>query len=251
MEEDAGADRLTPPRSVGTSPAVAVCDSAKSQPAADAPDTQATGEAPTGRTVASAVSDAEDGGADAATAPEPTDAAGVAPAAASSSASRLSGRPLRATAVALVLLAGTTAAGGYLALRAHRDTQAMTRANAAAVAVAKDCVAATQPHDAAALPASQQKLSECSTGNFGAQVAWYDVVMAEAYRAVNVNVQVSTMRGAVERDNADGSIVVLLAFRTTVSQAGIADRENGYRLRVKMVSEGGQFKVAELNQVAK
>ena len=57
-----------------------------------------------------------------------------------------------------------------------------------------------------------------------------------------------TLRAAVERKNDDGSIVLLVAFRSTVSQVGMADRENSYRLRVKMVPEDGQFKIAELDQ---
>ena len=35
------------------------------------------------------------------------------------------------------------------------------------------------------------------------------------------------------------------------AQVGMADRENSYRLRVKMVPEDGQFKIAELDQVTK
>ena len=254
MEEDAGAHRLTPP-GADSSAAVAVLDSTGTKTGADVADTEATTEATEAHTedagaavtVASAVRDAEDAGAGAANAPEPTDAAE----AASSGASRLSRRWLVAIAAALVLLAGGTGAGGYLALRAHRASQAITRANAAAVVAAKDCVAATQPTDAAALPASQQKLSECSTRGFGAQIAWYGAVMVEAYQAVNVRVQVPAMRAAVERNNDDGSVVVLVAFRSTVSQVGMADRENTYRLRVKMVPEDGQFKIAELDQVTK
>ena len=202
-------------------------------------------------TVASPVTDAEDAGAGAANAPEPTDAAEAGLAAANSGASRLSTRWLCAIAAALMLAAGGVGAGGYLALRAHRHSQAIARANAAAVVAAKDCVVATQPPDAAALPASKQKLSECSTRGFGAQIVWYGAVLAEAYQAVNVRVQVPALHAAVERDNDDGSIVVLVAFRSTVSQVGMAERENNYRLRVKMVPEDGQFKIAELDQVAK
>ena len=165
--------------------------------------------------------------------------------------SRLSPRWLVAIAATLTLLAAATAAGGYLALRAHRDSQALTRANEAAVASAKDCVAATQPPDAAALPASQQKLNDCATGDFGSQAVWYSAVLTEAYQAINVHVQVPEMHAAVERNNDDGSIVALVAFRATVSQPGMADRENSYRVRVKMVAENGQFKIAELDQVAK
>lgn len=165
--------------------------------------------------------------------------------------SRRARRWLAAIAVVLLLLAGVTATGGYLAKRAHGDSQALLRANEAAVAAAKDCVAATQPPDAAALPASQRKLTECATGDFGAQIVWYGAVLTEAYQAIDVRVQVPEMHTAVERNNDDGSVVALVAFRAIVSQLGMADRENSYRVRVKMVREGGQFKVAELDQVAK
>ncbi|MGO8770066.1 Mce protein [Mycobacterium sp.] len=243
MEEDAGPNRLTPPGAADSPAVVAVCDPAGPKTGADMPGTEAPTEA--------SEANAEDAGAGAPNAPEPTDAAGPGVAAANSGPSRLSRRWLVAIAAALVLLAGGIGAGGYLALRAHRDSQAITRADAAAVVAAKDCVAATQPTDAAALPASQQKLSECSTRAFGAQIAWYSAIMAEAFQAVNVRAQVPAMRAAVERNNDDGSIVVLVAFRTTVSQVGMADRENSYRLRVKMVPVDGQFKIAELDQVAK
>src|SRR5271169_5644470 len=257
MEEDAGANGLSPPGAAGSSAVVAVLDSAGPKACADVSGSGATpraGEAnvedaSTAVDVAAAVTAVEDGGAGVADASAPADATEEAVTGAHR-ASRLSARWLCAIAVALVLLAGGTGVGGYLAMRAHRDTQATTRANAAAVVAAKDCVAATQP-DAAALPASQQKLSECSTRGFGAQIAWYGAVLAEAYQAVDVRVQVPDMQGAVERDNDDGSIVVLLAFRTKVSQVGMVDRENSYRLRVKMVPEDGQFKVAELDQVVK
>ena len=166
-------------------------------------------------------------------------------------ASRRGRRLLIAVATVLMLLAGGAAAGGYLALQAHRKTEAIAQAHAAAVAAAKDCVTATQPRDAAAVPSSQQKLSECSTGNFGAQAAWFGAVLTQAYQAVDVHVLLPEMHAAVERTNDDGSIVALIAFRAKVSQPGAADRENSYRVRVTMVPENGQFKVAELDQVAR
>jgi Mce-associated membrane protein len=251
MEDDAGANRLTPHGSADSSAAMVLLDSAGQLTGAGVPDTKATevtaADDPGAVTVASATTDDEDADTAAENAPERSDAAQGA----GMGASRLSRRWLGAFAATLVLLAGTTGAGGYLALRAHRAGQAITRANAAAVVAAKDCVAATQPADAAALPTSQQKLSECSTRGFGAQAAWYGAILAEAYQTVNLRVEVVDMRAAVERNNDDGSIPVLVAFRTKVSQDGTADRENSYRLRVKMVPEDGQFKVAELDQVTK
>jgi Mce-associated membrane protein len=165
--------------------------------------------------------------------------------------SRLNRKWLITIAAALTVLAGGSAAGGYLALIAHRESQAIERANVAAISAAKDCIAATQPPDASALPGAQQKLAQCSTGDFGAQASWYGAVMAQAYQAVDVRVQLPAIHAAVERNNDDGSIVALVTFRAKVSQTGMADRENSYRVRVKMVQEGGQFKVAELDQVAK
>ncbi len=172
-------------------------------------------------------------------------------AASGTGAARVSRRwPVVISAV-LLLLAGCAGAGGYLATQAHRKYEAINGAHDAALAVAKDCVAATQPPSAAAIPAAQQKLSECSTGTFGDQSTWYGEVLAQAYQAVDVRVQVPEMHAAVERDNEDGSIDALVIFRATVSQTGMADRENSYRVRVKMVPDNGQFKVAELDQVAK
>ena len=151
----------------------------------------------------------------------------------------------------LLVLAACAGIGGYLALQAHHKSEAAEFANVAALAAAKDCVSATQPVNAAAIPASQQKLTDCSTGNFGDQSTWYGEVLAQAYQAVDVRVRVPEMHAAVERDNDDGSVDAIVVFRATVSQTGMADRENSYRVRVKMVPVNGQFKVAELDQVAK
>lgn len=247
MEEDARADELTPTAAAGSS--VAICDSAR--PGTDDNDAcvaspnepaEADNQEAATRT-AVAAPDAEE--------PGPSAAKGPGPAAVAGRASRLNRRWLRAIVATQVLLAGGIGTGGYLALRAARDSQAINRANAAAVVAAKDCVTATQPPDTSALPASVRKLNECSTGGFAAQIAWYRAVLDEAYQAGNVHVRVPSMHAAVERDNDDRSIVVLMAFRSIVSQAGMADRENSYRLRLKMVLEDGQFKIAELDQVGK
>jgi Mce-associated membrane protein len=165
--------------------------------------------------------------------------------------SGLSPRWLVAIAVGLTLLAGGMGVGCYLATDTHRHSQALAGAEAAAIAVAEDCVAATQPADLAGLTASRRTLSECTTGDFANQAAWYGEILSEAYQAVNVRVQVPEIHAAVERANDDGSIVALVAFRATVSQAGAADRDNSYRMRVRLVSENGKFKVSQLDQVAK
>lgn len=258
MEEDAGAQRMTS-RGTADSSAVAISGSPPTQTRAEAGDTETpagtSGPGPEGASDPAAngspVTDTEGADDGAANAPQSTDTASARPAAPQRHASRLTQGWLIAITVALVLLAGATGTGGYLALRAHRATAAIDRANTAAVVAAKDCIAATQPPDAAALPAAQQKLNDCSTRAFGAQIAWYAAIMAEAYHAVNVRVQVPDMRAAVERDNDDGSIIVLVAFRTKISQSEMPDRENSYRVRVKMVPEDGQFKIAELDQVGK
>ena len=114
---------------------------------------------------------------------------------------------------------------------------------------AKDCVAATQAPDTAAMTASQSKIIECSTGDFGVQANLYSGVLVEAYQAANVQVQVSDMRAAVERHNDDGSVDVLVAVRTKVTNSEAADQEQGYRLRVTMAPDDGTYKIAKLDQV--
>ncbi|MDI3313021.1 MAG: hypothetical protein QJR12_01685 [Mycobacterium sp.] len=158
---------------------------------------------------------------------------------------------LAGIAAALLLLAGGVGAGGYLALRAHRADQTIARADKAAVAAAKDCVAATQAPDTAAMAAAAQKMIECSTGAFGTQAALYSGLLVEAYQAANVHVQVSDMRAAVERNNRDGSVDVLVALRVKVSNAQAKDQENGYRLRAKMTPDNGKYKISKLEQVTK
>jgi Mce-associated membrane protein len=150
----------------------------------------------------------------------------------------------------LVLLAGGAAAGGYLALRSHHESEAIASTEAAALAAARDCVTATQAPDTAAMLASQSKIIECSTGAFGLQAPLYSSVLAEAYQAANVQVKVTDLRAAVERHNDDGSIDVLVALRTKVTNSQAADQEQGYRLRVQMAPADGTYKIADIKQVA-
>jgi Mce-associated membrane protein len=150
----------------------------------------------------------------------------------------------------LVLLAGGAAAGGYLALRSHHESEAIASTEAAALAAARDCVTATQAPDTAAMLASQSKIIECSTGAFGLQAPLYSSVLAEAYQAANVQVRVSDLRAAVERHNDDGSIDVLVALRTKITNSQAADQEQGYRLRVQMAPADGTYKIADIKQVA-
>jgi Mce-associated membrane protein len=150
----------------------------------------------------------------------------------------------------LLTLAVAGAVGGVLALRDHNHSQAVERDDAAALQAARDCVTATHAPDAAAMAESQTKIIECSTGDFGAQAALYAGMLVEAYKAANVKVQVSDMRTAVERHNDDGSVDVLVAVRTQVTNSEAANQEQGYRLRVTMAPDAGKFKIAKLEQVA-
>jgi Mce-associated membrane protein len=61
----------------------------------------------------------------------------------------------------LVLAAVGMAGGGYWVLRSHRESQANARDNAAAVAAAKACVAATQAPDPDAMGAAERQIIEC------------------------------------------------------------------------------------------
>jgi Mce-associated membrane protein len=151
---------------------------------------------------------------------------------------------------ALLVVAAGVAAGGYLALRSHDDSEAIARADAAALRAAKDCVAATNAPDTTAMTAAQSKIIECSTGDFGAQASLYSSVLVEAYQAANVKVAVSDMRAAVERHNDDGSVDVLVALRVKVTNSEAADQEQGYRLRVQMAPDAGRYKIARLDQVS-
>ena len=49
------------------------------------------------------------------------------------------------------------------------------------------------------------------------QALLYTSMLVQAYQAANVHVQVSDVRAAVERNNNDGSIDVLVALRVKVS----------------------------------
>lgn len=165
--------------------------------------------------------------------------------------SRLGRRWLIAITAALLVLSGGIGAGGYFALRAHRHSQTLARGDAAAIEAAKECVAATQAPDTAAMSDSARKIIDCSTGDFGAQAALYSGLLVDAYQAANAHVQVSDMRAAVERNNGDGSVDVLVALRVKVTNAQAQDQETGYRLRVKMASDDGRYKISKLEQVTK
>jgi Mce-associated membrane protein len=151
---------------------------------------------------------------------------------------------------ALLLVLGAAAVvGGYYALRADQQAEANARSDAAALQAAKDCVAATQAPDTAAMTAAQSKILECSTGEFGVQAGLFSSVIAEAYSAANATVAVDDLRAAVERHNDDGSVNVLVAVRVRISNAEAADQQVGYRLRATMAFDEGQYRIARLDQV--
>jgi hypothetical protein len=164
--------------------------------------------------------------------------------------SRLGRGWLAGIAAALVLAAAAIGAGGYLALRFHHDSQAIARNDAAALKAAVDCVSATQAPDSNAMVASEQKIIDCGTDAFRSQALLYTSMLVQAYKAANIHVQVSDVRAAVERNNKDGSVDVLVAMRVKVA-SDQSDNETGYRLRVKMASADGQYKISKLDQVTK
>jgi Mce-associated membrane protein len=154
-------------------------------------------------------------------------------------------------AATLAVLAGALGAGGVLALCSHLESQATARRDAAAVEAAKDCVAATQAPDTTAMAASAQKIIECGTGAFRSQAILYSGLLVEAYQAANAHVQVSDLRAAVERNNADGSVDILVPLRVKVSNSETQNQEAGYRLRVTMVRDEGKYRIGKLDQVAR
>ncbi len=157
---------------------------------------------------------------------------------------------LAGVAAALILFAGGIGVGGYLLIRAHHQSLALARNNAAAIKAAIDCVAATQAPDTSAMVASEQKIIDCGTDEFRSQALLYTSMLVQAYQASNVHVQVSDSRAAVERDNDDGSVVILVALRIKVANDQ-SQNETGYRLRVRMSPVDGQYKISRLDQVTK
>ncbi len=157
---------------------------------------------------------------------------------------------LAAIAAVLVLCVGAIGAGGYLALRYHHQSQVIARNDATALQAALDCVSATQAPDTNAMTASEQKIIDCGTDAFRAQALVYTGMLIQAYQAANIHVQVADVRAAVERNNPDGSIDILVALRVKVA-SDQTQNEAGYRLRVKMALAEGQYKISKLDQVTK
>jgi Mce-associated membrane protein len=155
-----------------------------------------------------------------------------------------------AIAAVLALCAGGIGAGGYLALHYHHESQQIARNNAAALKAAVECVAATQAPDTNAMAHSEQKIVDCGTDVFRSQALLYTSMLVQAYQAANIHVQVSDVRAAVERNNRDGSIDILVALRVKVASEQ-NQNEAGYRLRVKMAFAEGQYRISKLDQVTK
>jgi Mce-associated membrane protein len=150
---------------------------------------------------------------------------------------------------ALVALTIAAVVGGILLIRDNRGIEEVNRNDAAALQAAKDCVAALQAPDTAAMSAAQMKIMECSTGAFGAQASTFGGILVEAYQAANVKVAVSDMRAAVERHDPGGSVQVLVAVRIKVTNSDVAEQESGYRLRVTMTPDQGKYRIDKMEQV--
>lgn len=166
-------------------------------------------------------------------------------------ASRLGRGWFAGITASLVVLAGGVGFGGYLALKSHQESRSTARHDAMAVEAAKTCVAATQAPDTTTMAASAQKIIECGAGAFRSQAILYSSLLVEAYQAANAHVEVSDLRAAVERNNSDGSIEILVPLRVKVSNSDSQNHEAGYRLRVTMVFDQGQYRISKLDQVAR
>jgi Mce-associated membrane protein len=236
MEGDAGARRLTPNDPDDDSPSepdAVVDDPTAEETAEDAPESDDAADQEISESNAEDLAEVSEGEDD----PRGT--------------SRLGRGWFIGIAAALVVLAGGLVAGGDLVLRSHHDSQATARRDAAAVDAAKDCVGATQAPDIAAMASSAQKIVECGAGAFRSQAILYSGLLVEAYQTANAQVQVSDMRAAVERNNPDGSVEILVPLRVKVSNAETQNQEAGYRLRVMMVLDEGKYRISKLDQVAR
>ena len=151
-----------------------------------------------------------------------------------------------------VLAGGTRRPVGTSSYCARIRTARPPRAGiAAAVEAAKDCVGATQAPDIGAMASSAQKIVECGAGAFRSQAILYSGLLVDAYQAANAHVQVSDLRAAVERNNPDGSVEILVPLRVKVSNSEAQNQEAGYRLRVTMVLDEGKYRISKLDQVAR
>jgi len=274
MEGDAGASRLNPndtddssssevtaedsaESEVGTeqtSTEVTAEDSAESEVGTEQTSTEVTAEDSAESEVADDSAESEvaaDDSSESEAVTEATAGDATEPADDGGNPSRLGRSWLVAITAALIALTAGVGAGGYLALRYGWDSQATAHRDDAATQAAKDCVSATQAPDTTAMAASAQKIIDCGTGAFRSQAILYSSLLVEAYQAANAQVRVSDLRAAVERNNNDGSIDVLVPLRVKVSNSESQNQEAGYRLRVTMVADDGKYRIAKLDQVAK
>lgn len=159
-------------------------------------------------------------------------------------------RPL-AVIGGLAVAALVLTVAGVFALIGGRHAAAAERNEDAAVAAAKDCITATQAPDVKAMNDSQRRIVECSTETFSAQANLYGSLLADAYQTVNAQVKVVDMRAAAEKHNPDGSIDVLVATRVAMSNNQQINQELSYRLRVRMVPDGGTYKIDNIEPVGK
>ena len=163
----------------------------------------------------------------------------------------LTGRWLAGTIATVVVGALLLAAAGVIAILGHRTNAAAADDEVLAVAAAKDCITATQAPDLEAMKDSQRKIVECATENYAPQANLYSGLLADAYETVNAQVKIVQMRAAAEKHNDDGSIDVLVATRVSMSNVQQQDQELSYRLRVRMLPEGGIYKIDNIEPVSK
>ena len=167
-------------------------------------------------------------------------------------ASRLAdGRWLYGVCAAIGAAALVLAVSGVLALIGHHRTGTAINGEAAAVAAAKDCIAATQAPDMKAMKDSQRKIVECATENYAPQANLYSSLLSDAYQAVQAQVKITDILAAAERHNPDGSIDVLVATRVSMSNADRQNQDISYRLRVRMVQVNGTWKIDSIEPVGK
>lgn len=98
-------------------------------------------------------------------------------------------------------------------------------------------------------PASER--SSSARRKLAAQANLYGGLLADAYKTVNAQVKIADMRAAAEKHNPDGSIDVLVATRVAMSNNQQINQELSYRLRVRMVSDGGTYKIDNIEPVGK
>ena len=151
----------------------------------------------------------------------------------------------------LLTLAGLIGAGGLLSVRDHRAGLHIEAEDAGAVAAAKDCVVATQVPASPDLVAAEQKILDCSTGEFRTQALGQSGVFLRMYEAAKVHVSLDEVRAAVESHNADGTVDVLVAFRVNVDDLQSRGRKVSSRLRAQMQFDEGAYRIARLDPVTK